>query len=102
MTVTAEALNLHNGSWARCSCLIGSQALVADGIAKFTQLSLSTVGRFKLNLTMGRGSIQRLTQLTAAFDVKPAALVATNSSISGVYTLGDVLGSVVISVGCKK
>lgn len=73
-----------------------------DGIAKYTQLSLSTVGTFKLNLTLGRGSLQSLTQLTASFDVKPAALVATNSSIAGVYTLGDILGTVIIAVGIKS
>jgi hypothetical protein len=98
MFVAADALKLYNGSWLRCNCVLGSQAQVVDGIAIFTQLSLTTVGKFKLNITMDRGAFSRVFMLTLPFDVKPAAVVTTNSSVSGVYSMGDYLGAVVIAV----
>ena len=99
--VEADALKLHNGSWVSCGCVRETGALVTSGIATFTQLTVSTVGRFKLNLTLARGMFSSLSLQTAAFDVDAAAIIATNSSVAGVYSMGSDLGNVTIMVSCS-
>ena len=63
-----------------------------------TQLSISTIGLLKLNLTMVRGTFPSLFLLTEPFNVKPAALNTTESDVRGSYIIGGVLGDVTVVV----
>jgi hypothetical protein len=96
--VRAEAFKMTNGSWIACSCISYKDALVDSGIATFTKLSILAIGSFKLNFSLPRGSFSSLSLLTPEFEVVPAAITVTNSSLETVYTMGDVLGNVTIAV----
>jgi hypothetical protein len=61
-------------------------------------MSIATVGSFKLNLTLARGRFSSLSLLTESFDVVAGAIVLANSTVGGVYTMGDVLEDVTVVV----
>jgi hypothetical protein len=47
---------------------------------------------------MVRGTFPNLFLLTEPFNVKPAALITTESDVRGAYIIGDVLGNVTVAV----